>query len=123
MSSPSQVEAPNPRDLDDLETLLDLVFSGSGAQPDAGPASAEPYPASDSGAEAEAVTVLKSKLDFTSQELTDTKRRLQAANFRLGYLEALLQARELELENNSQRHWRGLWWSKLRALWGASRAE
>lgn len=114
MSALPQVETPRSVDLEGLESLLDLVFSGQAATGDFAFGSPEAPRASD-GIQPDAYSVLKSQLDFTYAELQDTKQRLQAANYRLGYLEALLTAKEAQLKKSGVR---SSWWLQFNKLWG-----
>ncbi len=114
MSALPQVEMPRSADLEGLESILDLVFSGQGRAGDFSLGSLEtPHPAD--GEQPASVTVLKSQLDFTYAELQDTKQRLQAANYRLGYLEALLTAKEAQLKKAGVR---SSWLLRFNRLWG-----
>lgn len=116
MSPLRQVEAPGPTDLDGLETLLDLVFPSAvtGAVPSL-PEVSEPSSQPDGGGDKP--DELRLRLNFTCAELRDTQQRLQAANYRLGYLEALLCSKEAEL-NRLNLSLRRSWWTSLAKLLG-----
>jgi hypothetical protein len=117
MSTLRQVEAPGPTDLDGLETLLDLVFPSAvaGAVPPS-PEVSELGSQPDCGGDT--LDELRLRLDFACTELRDTKQRLQAANYRLGYLEALLCSKEAEL-NSLNVTLRRSWWTSIARLLGS----
>ena len=113
MGTLPQLAVPRSTDLEGLESLLDLVFSSRGGAADFGLGSLE-TPVVEENPQSETVSVLKSQLDFTYAELQDTKQRLQAANYRLGYLEALLTAKDAQLKKAGVR---SAWWLQLNRLW------
>ncbi|HEY9869103.1 MAG TPA: hypothetical protein V6D08_08045 [Candidatus Obscuribacterales bacterium] len=114
MSPLRQVEAPGPTDLDGLETLLDLVFPSAVAGP-VPPSLEVRERASQPDRSADTLDELRLRLDFACAELRDTKQRLQAANYRLGYLEALLCSKEAEL-NSLNVSLRRSWWTSIARL-------
>lgn len=102
MSTLEQAEKPGVLDLDGLESLLDLVFA-----PDE-PALARNLPSS---GVPESYDSLKSRLSVTEGELESTRAKLEAANFRLGYMEAVLCSRNEEIARLNARMRRGSRWS------------